>query len=178
MVETLFTVAEGLVRPLLVVDVDVDTVPASRSAPWIPDPYGRSAKPPVGAVDATNAVLDDIRIAGRDGIRPGCDRVLDVRRMQHAGPCENCRALDAIELLDAFASVFEKARIHISQLPILIGRPGEARHVLDDETSFAIATIWWLVGGCCRGKGHKSPIKVRRAHARMTQKWRCLACEQ
>src|SRR5690242_9162553 len=159
-VETLFAVAQCLVRPLLVVDVDVHTVPANLSAPGIAYPYARSAKPPVGAVDATHAVLDDIRVAGCDGVRPGRDRVVDVRGMQYPSPCETRHALDAIELLDAFAGVLHKARIHVSQLPVLTGRPGESRHILDDETSFAIAVIWWLVGRSFGGKSHGSPIQV------------------
>src|SRR4029077_5612610 len=76
-VETLFAVAQRLVRPLLVIDVDVHTVPANRSGPGIAYPYRRSSEPPVSAVDATHAVLDDIRVAGRDGRRPGRDRVVD-----------------------------------------------------------------------------------------------------
>src|SRR3989442_8760314 len=116
-------------------------VPADLLAHGIEDAYSGNTKPTVSTVESPNPVLEDVRVAGRDGVGCCCERVGDVVGVQHFSPPEARHARNAIEILDAFAGVFQKSLIEISQLPILIRRPGKSRHVLDDQPSFAVAVM-------------------------------------
>src|SRR5690349_14669796 len=71
--------------------------------------------------------------------------------MQHA------RARD---LLNAPSRQLREPRRHVSQLPILARRPGESRHVLDDQPSLAVPVVGRLVSRCCEGKSHGSSVQV------------------
>src|SRR5262249_36135397 len=94
--------------------------------------------PPIAAVEAPDAMLVLIGLAGAEAAAPLLDDAVVIVGMDHPAPSELIRALDRPEVLGGLTQIFQRAGADIDEFAAGIGGPSMPRHALDDHAGLGL----------------------------------------